>query len=181
MSIAVRTMEPKDISLIETVDRSEMVAALYIAQRSSDGLSLSLRRIEKDPPIARGPWSSEGVEHRLSEWRPQLEKGGVLLGAFGDEQLVAFAILGPKRSDESAELCAIFVAAGHRRAGIGSALMKEVEEQARERGVRSLLVFSNPTASAVDFYLKQGCSIVSLVDKTLVRDLPWDIVLAKEL
>jgi GNAT superfamily N-acetyltransferase len=181
MNMTVRTMEVKDISLIGTVDRSETVAALYVARRSSDGLSLSLRRVEQDPPIARGPWSREGVERRLTEWRPQLERGGVLLGAFGDEQLVGFAILGPKRSDESAELCAIFVAAGHRRAGIGSLLMEEVERQARERGVRSLLVFSNPTASAVDFYLKQGCSIVSLVDKTLVRDLPWDVVLAKEL
>ena len=181
MEIELREMDLKEIWLIEQVDRSERVEAKYVADRSADGMGLSLRRVPKDPPGETGPWGKRGVEARINLWRPKLEKGGVMLGAFDRERLVGFGILGPKLRDGSAELCAIFVDTEYRRSGIGSRLMGEIEMRARERGVSALSIGSNPTASAVEFYLKHGCKVITLSDNSLIKHRPGDPVFAKEL
>jgi GNAT superfamily N-acetyltransferase len=179
--ITIRRMDHAEINRIGEVDRSETVEAVYLAERSPDGLGLRLQRARKDPPMRLRPWGQAEAERRMRLWKPGLEEGGVLLGAFDGEELVGFAILGPTRSDDSAELCGIFVAAGRRRRGIGSRLMAELENQARKRRIKALVIFSNPTASAVEFYLNEGCKLIGLAEKTLVKELNWDVVFAKEL
>ena len=49
MDTIVTEMEADQIRMIEQVDRSELVEAEYMASQSSDGRSLTLRRVEKSP------------------------------------------------------------------------------------------------------------------------------------
>jgi len=181
MEIELREMRVEEIGMIEQVDRSERVEAKYVAERSADGMGLRLRKVLKVPPGETGPWGERGVEERINLWRPELEKGGVMVGAFEGERLVGFGILGRKLRDGSAEMCALFVGAGYRRSGIGSRLMGEMERIGRERGVSALFIGSNATESAVDFYLKQGCEVIGLSDNSLIRHRTGDPVFAKRL
>lgn len=181
MSITVREMKPEEIVRIAEVNRSEQVKALYLAERQDDGFTLCLRREPKDPPISTPHWDEKGVKHRINLWRPELDKGGTMLGAFDEDRLAGFAILGPKRRDNSAQVAAMFVDSRYRRTGIGSLLKRELEKKAREAGITALYLYSNPTESSVNFYLKHGYKIISIVDKTLISHLPWDVVMAKEL
>lgn len=66
--------------------------------------------------------------------------------------MIGFTIMGPERRDGSAELCALFVDASHRRSGVGSLLMDGIEREAAERGIRRLFPYSNETESSVRFY-----------------------------
>ena len=70
VEIELREMDVKEIWMIEQVDRSERVEAKYVADRSADGMGLSLRRVPKDPAGETGPWGKRGVEARINLWRP---------------------------------------------------------------------------------------------------------------
>ncbi len=69
----------------------------------------------------------------------------------------------------------------HRRSRIGSRLMREVESMVHARGAKSMWLGSNRTASAVEFYLKQGYKVISLNSNELVAHRLGDPVFAKEL
>ena len=181
MTIEVEQLGTDEIHRVAEIDRSETVAAHYAAERLPDGRTLALRRMPYNPPRRIKAWDESDIEHRAGLWKTQLEKGGLLLGAVDGQRLLGIAVLGPGSSDDSAELCALFVDAHHRRTGIGSPLMSDVEKHAKDRGIKSLFIYANPTSSAVEFYLSRDCKIISIVDKTLVTHLPWDVVFAKEL
>ncbi len=167
--------------MIGQVDRSETVTAEYVAVPSADGLSLTLTRVDYDAPINIGPWSQEGVERRIAEWTPRITCDGLILGGFRGERLVGFACVGPKFSDGSAELVAMFVDAAWRRSGIGSVLLGRAESWAVERGISVLFADSNSTASAVGFYLKHGFSVITLRNNSVIRHRDGGPVLAKVL
>lgn len=179
-SVRLERLDADDLPRISEVDRAERVEAEYLARPTADGRGLALKRVALDPALEIPTWSEYGVEVRVREWRPQVEAGGVFEGAFLDSKLVGFGVLGPER-DASAEVCALFVDAGQRRAGVGGLLMARLEELARERGVRALWLGSNRTASSVEFYLKHGFGVISLNSNALVAHRPGDPVFAKSL
>lgn len=181
MDVALRQMNADEIGMIAQVDRRETVEAEYIARRSPDGMALTLRREATDPPEEVGSWCIKDVDQRIAKWKPQVENGGLLLGAFDGQRLVGFSVLGPKLPDGSAELFALFVDADHRRSGVGSLLMKEVESRGKARGIRALFIASNSTSSAVQFYLKERCKVVVLADDTIVDPRRAGVVFGKEI
>ena len=179
--VTLRVMSPDDIHRIEQVNRTEVVEAQYVTVASPDGMSLSLQRVEEDPPDRAGPWGPDGVAARIAEWKPKIERGGFLLGAFGGERLVGFSAVGGRMEDGSAERVALFVDADHRRRGIGGMLMDETERLAGRRGIEVLFISANRTASAVEFYLKCGCTPITLRSRSMVKHWKADPVFAKEL
>lgn len=181
MTTIVKEVGSEQIHRIGEIDRSETVEAKYNGELLGDRRTLTLRRIEIDPPQHWSGWDAAGVEWRAAEWKAELDKGGLMLGAFRDGQFVGFAVLGPQRKDGSAEVHALFVHAAHRRHRIGSLLWEHLEQHARGRGVKALLIYSNRSASAVEFYISRGCRIVALADKSLVRQIRLDVIFAKAL
>ena len=125
--------------------------------------------------------NDEGIKNRISNWQLEIDKGGSILAALQGKRIVGFGIIGPKHEDGSVELCALFVSSDMRQSGVGTILFRQLEKIAKEQGASSLLIYSNPTGSSVDFYLKQNCEIVGLADKSLVPQLPWDVIVAKSL
>ena len=163
------------------VDRSENVKAIYRGRPLDDGLGLRLQKVIQDPVITIPPWSEEGIARRIKQWQPEVGKGGHLLAASTNGKIVGFGLIGPRRTDGSIELCALFVSSEMRQAGVGTILFYQLEALAKEEKAKSLLIYSNPTASAVEFYRKQHCEIIGIADKRLVTHLPWDVVFAKSL
>ena len=176
-----RVMNTEEIFRIGEVNREEMVIAKYVAKSDPSGFSISAIREEIDSPSETPHWSEKGIENRAKSWKPALENGGFFYGAFNDDRLAGFVILGPKKWDDSGEIVALFVDKDQRRQGIASKLMKKAEEKAKEMGMNSLFLYSNPTESSVSFYLNNGYRIVGLISKEIVRSLPGDIVMAKKI
>jgi len=183
MDLAVRILpvSPKDIERIKEVDCSQKVKAVYRAQSTSNGLGLVLKRLAQNPPIEIPAWGKLGIRYRIERWRPQLEKGGLMMGAFDGERLVGFAVLGPTYKDGSAEMAALFIHADYRGSGIGASLMSEIESVSEARGVKVLYVHSKPTGASVEFLIRHGFQVIGLLDKTKVVHLPWDIVFLKDM
>jgi ribosomal protein S18 acetylase RimI-like enzyme len=176
-----REMQADEISRIGEVNREELVMAEYVTVPDDSGFGLRAVRTEKSPPEQTPHWSRQGAEGRANSWKPSVEQGGYFYGAFDGDLLAGFVILGPRKSDDSGEIVALFVHRDQRRTGIGRKLMRKAEEEAIARGYASLFLYSNPTESAVGFYLKEGYRIVGLISKEIVRSLPGDIVMAKRL
>jgi len=175
----IRAMDPADLGRIAEIDRSESAAAVYVCRAAADGRALLL--VREDRPFVSDPWDAEGVRRRVTEWGGLMKPDGAWFGAFETDRLVGFVVLGAQRWDGSAELVAIFVDAAYRGEGIGSLLMRAVEEHACRRGTVALSIYSVPTARTVDFYLSHGYRLVGMVDKSTVRCYAWDIVLDKSL
>jgi len=174
-------MQPDEIIRIGEVDRSESISAEFVTKRDGSGFGLVAIRTEKSPPQEVPPWGKLGIERRANDWKPAIEHGGFFYGAFEQGSLVGFVILGPKKKDASGEIVALFVDKDHRRLGIASKLMERAEQEAKARGMDSLFLYSNPTESSVGFYLNTGFEIVGLISKEVVRSLPGDVVMAKDL
>ncbi len=134
-----------------------------------------------DTPRTNPAWGEKGTEGRIRDWKPFLDKGGVLLGSFDSDRLAGFVILGPAKRDRSAEVVALFIDRDYRRRGIGAELMSRIEQKALARGIETLYLYSNPTVSSASFYLKTGFQITGLVSKQIVRSLSGDIIMAKRI
>ncbi len=59
--------------------------------------------------------------------------------------------------------------------------MTEIEAEAKGKGIGALSVSSNPTGSAMCFYMKHGFEIISMVDKSIIKAISGDVVLAKSI
>jgi len=75
----------------------------------------------------------------------------------------------------------LFVNKDHRWIGIDTELMIQAEQISKARGMNKLFLYSKPTESSVDFYMINGFLIDGLISKEIVRSLPGDIVMVKEL
>jgi ribosomal protein S18 acetylase RimI-like enzyme len=176
-----REMQANEMSRIGEVNREELVSAEYVSIPDPSGFGLKLIRSEIPSPAQTPHWNKQGIEGRAKSWKPFVEQGGFFYGAFDKDQLVGFVILGPKRRDDSGEIVALFVDRDHRRVGIASELMRKAEEEAKNKGISSLFLYSNPTESSVNFYLRSGYQVVGLISKEIVRSLPGDVLMAKHL
>ena len=123
---------------------------------------LEIRRLARDELAG-----AFGLVHEL---RPHLDKaeflrrvgeqeriGYELVGAFLDGRLVGLAGMRPLSTlvrGAHLHLDDLVVAAGLRRSGIGAALLRFAEEDARQRGLGQLFLDARP--EAIPFYEKHG-------------------------
>jgi GNAT superfamily N-acetyltransferase len=133
------------------IDRSEDVRAHY-KQVGTDLVSEAVVDPVPDFFAEGGVHSIPGL---VKEWQPDLDAGGVLLGAFVGEHLAGMAMLGTELAPGVLQLSIMFVGRSYRRRGVANALLDEIEAVARKRGA-ALYVSSVPSDSAVGFYLARG-------------------------
>ncbi|RJP20016.1 MAG: GNAT family N-acetyltransferase [Candidatus Abyssobacteria bacterium SURF_5] len=176
--IIIRHMRNSEIERIAEVDRSEYITKNYI----NDNGSLETRDVDWHVP----PWSADGegvhsVRAKIEEWRPLLDDGGAMFGAFDEEHLVGFGIYRPNLSENTAQLAALYVSNGYRNQGIGALLAGEVAQQARADGARKLYVSATPTVSTVHFYMGQGFALTRKINRRLFDLEPRDIHVIKNL
>ncbi|HUI25013.1 MAG TPA: GNAT family N-acetyltransferase [Candidatus Kryptonia bacterium] len=163
-------MTVSGLDRIAEIDRSEYITQQY---KSRGGL---LELIDVDIRAPR--WGEPGehtVQHYVESWKPLLEAGGVLLGAFDGDRLVGFAIYQPSVSEGLANLTVLYVTRTHRRKGIGCELTNEVVRLARAEGAQRLYVSATPTRATVDFYMKQGFEPLATPNERLFALEPDDI------
>lgn len=130
-------------------------------------------------PIA-GP---EYVAMGLAKWwtsdvvTDAIRKGRTLVAVLGDE-VVGVATFGPQ--DDAVVLWKLYVLPGHHGLGIGSRLMDEVVEQARESGHdRITLSYLEGNEQAARFYARRG--FTETHRETPGSGLPESVWMAREL
>jgi ribosomal protein S18 acetylase RimI-like enzyme len=170
----IRRLEPSDVALVATIDRSEHVEVQY---RVEGG-----RLVEGPVRMAEiPPWDPEGSrEHSVASHvafcASVLADGAALFGAFDDDgELMGLAPVHPRVEPGIAWLATLHMSRAHRRRGAASALWDAGIALAREAGARSLCVSATPTGSAVGFYLGRGCRLADPVHPEMYADEPEDI------
>jgi ribosomal protein S18 acetylase RimI-like enzyme len=172
--VSVRRLEPSDVALVASIDRSEHVEVQY---RVEEGRLVETSVKEADIP----PWDPVGdgghsVASHIAFCASVLADGGVLLGAFdGDGQLMGLATVHPTFEPGLAWLATLHVSRPHRRRGAASALWDAGVALAQEAGARALYVSATPTGSAIGFYLGRGCRLADPVHPELFAQEPEDI------
>jgi ribosomal protein S18 acetylase RimI-like enzyme len=178
LMITLRRMDISELERIGEIDRSEHVTRTYEVR---DG-SLQVRDVDVRVP----PWSPRGdaahsVRGKLKEWRPLLEQGGVLIGAFDGRRLVGFVIYRPHLEETIAQLAVLHVSRSHRRQGVGSLLAEEVVMLARADSAKTLYVSAAPSAPTVEFYRAHGFEVTSEPIRRLLELEPEDIHMVLQL
>ena len=172
MMITIRTMKHSELHRIGEIDRSEEISQDYVQR---DGV-LNLKEVRWSVP--RWATQSSGdhsVSGKMAAWRPWLEEGGTMFGAFDGEALAGFAIYRPNLSERMAQFAVLHVSKAYRRQGLGAALAAKVIELARADGARELYVSSAPTRGTVEFYQSLGFRPTDSVNPELFELEPEDI------
>jgi ribosomal protein S18 acetylase RimI-like enzyme len=176
MNVRVEQLSAADLGRIREIDRSESVRLKYVHE------SGALRPVEINHEIPR--WSDAMVAEATEMLAPKLAAGGVLLGAFDRNKLVAVAVLGGEfigARSHQLQMAFLYVSNGYRRRGIAKKLMDELCRRAREKGATQLYISATETESAVGFYLRYGCRLATSVDPVLYELEPDDIHLTLDL
>jgi len=172
----IREMTIDELDRIGEIDRSERITQQYTAAGGS------LELVDVDIHAARwGEPREHPVQHYVDEWRPVLEAGGTLIGAFDGDVLVGFAVYNPSISEGLAQLTALHVSRPYRGTGVGCALSDEVVRRARADGAGRLYVSATPTRATVDFYMGRGFEPLAVPDARLFALEPDDIHLEMRL
>lgn len=173
----VRRLDPSDVALVASIDRSEHVEVQY---RIEDGRLVEAPVFMVDIPT----WDSDGsgdhsVASQTAFYASVVADGAALFGAFDhDGELMGLATVHPTFEPGLAWLATLHVSRAHRRRGAASALWDASVALALEAGARSLYVSATPTGSAVGFYLSRGCRPADPVHPELFAHEPEDIHLA---
>jgi len=178
MTIEIRRMPSAELERIGEIDRSEHVTELFTYK----GGSLEARAVDDAVPT----WSREGtgehsVQGKIDAWKPILDRGGTLLGAFDRDVLAGVAMYRPHLAEGLADLAVLHVSRSYRRKGIASQLTHEVARLARADGARRLYVSATPSASAVGFYRSHGFEPTDEPNEELLALEPDDIHMILEL
>jgi len=152
VSLEVRRLEPRELSRVAEIDRTERIDTLY----RQHGAELEAVAGEFDAPA----WRSEGagehsVAHQIEACEQYVADGGIAIGAFADGRLVGIGIVVPHVRSGVAQLAYLHVSDGFRGRGVGGRLDAELERIARELGDTTMVVSATPSANTVGFY--RGC------------------------
>ncbi|MGY0041177.1 GNAT family N-acetyltransferase [Pedobacter sp. NJ-S-72] len=164
------------VSRLNEIDRSEFIDVLYHV--NGDRLS------ETEADYEYAGWTSEELKEIKKQYIFELTNGGTAVGAFDQDLLVGFGVLGHRFMGKNLDQLAVdlmYVSRNHRRQGIGSEILKMLSTEAKNRGAEYLYISSTETKSAVSFYSKNGSAVTKVVDEVLFNKEPKDIHMVMKL
>jgi len=169
----VETLVADDVSLIAAIDRSEHVDVEYaVVDGRLTERPVFMDEIPTWEPTGTGPHT---LAAEVDFCASAIADGGVLLGAFDDEQPIGLAVVNPTFEPALAWLAFLYVSRPYRRHGAARALWDAAADLARSGGATSMYVSAVPTGSAVGFYLSRGCRLADPVHTALFAREPEDI------
>jgi ribosomal protein S18 acetylase RimI-like enzyme len=165
-------MVSSEIERIAELDRSEHITREYLHR----GDSLELRAVDiRVPPWSSASDHSHSVRAKVKAWKPIVERGGVLVGAFDGQTLAGIAIFEADLEPGMANFAVLHVSRSYRSQGIGALLAEEVIRLARASDASRLYVSATPTAPTVEFYQGLGFELAPQPHAEMFRAEPYDI------
>jgi predicted N-acetyltransferase YhbS len=165
-----RRLSRDDIRAIWTIDRGEVIDAVYYLENGS----LQLRREHHD----LSGWPPGKAEQYTPILESCHDRGGWLYGLFDGDRLVGVAVLESQfigKHKEQLQLTFLHISRPYRSRGLGQRLFRLAKAEAVGRGAMSLYVSATPSKHTVDFYLRLGCTLAPEPDPALYELEPEDI------
>lgn len=176
--IEYRALQADELGRVGEIDRTERIDVLYV-QRGAE-----LEAVEGD--FSAAPWQTDGdsthsVAHQIEECGRHVAAGGMAVGAFDGDHLVAIGIVVPHVRPGIAQLAFLHVSNRYRGAGVGRRLNDMLEQVAREAGDTTMVVSATPSENTVRFYHGRGYEPTASPLPELVELEPEDIHFEKRL
>lgn len=168
--ITGRSLARDEIARIWTLDRSEIIDAVYYLE---DG-ALVLRPEHYNMT----GWLPGTPQASTPHLRDCFDHGGWFYGLFIGTELAGVAVLENRfigRPADMLQLVFLHVHSAYRDQGLGTTLFLAAAEEARRRGARRLYVSATPSEHTIHFYLGLGCTITPEPDPELLALEPDDI------
>ncbi len=168
--IQYRQLSVIDVDKIKEIDRSETIDYIY---RNIDDSLVEIKAGHECPA-----WDEELAGQIRQRFAGELTNGGFAYGAFDQQILVGFGVLGylfRGKAGDQLQVDLMYVSRNYRRQGIGTRILEELTRTAKERGAKFLYISSTETRSAVFFYKSSGSQITDEVDQELFAKEPDDI------
>lgn len=168
--IGGRRLSRHEIKALWTIDRSEVVEAVYYLERGA----LVLRPEHHD---VRG-WPPGEAEKYTPILEACHDRGGWLYGLFDDERLVGAAVLESAfigKNRDQLQLKFLHISRTYRSQGLGQRLFDLAQVEATQRGAKSLYISATPSEHTIGFYLRLGCQVTSEPDPELFEIEPDDV------
>jgi GNAT superfamily N-acetyltransferase len=175
----VGRLQAEDVALVAAIDRSEHVDVEYcVIDGELQQIPAATTEVPAWDPTGSGPHT---VAAEIAFCESVVARGGILLGASDGECTAGLAIVHRAFEPRLAWLAFLHVSRPYRRRGAAQALWNAAADVAVAAGAESIYVSATPTASAVGFYLRQGCRLAQPVHPELFAAEPEDIHLVRSL
>lgn len=105
-------------------------------------------------------WKEKEYAELIGYLRNTIVTGGMVLGAFCNNELKGFASVEPKlfgKNKEYLDLSSIHVSEDMRGEGIGKELFQQAKKWAKEHGAKKLYISAHSAVESQAFYKAMGC------------------------
>lgn len=170
--IEFRKLSSADLEQVYQIDRSESVDKMYRP------LGKELEAYDDSVEVSSDPsfW-----KNLLNWWKDELKAGAEAFGAYDRDTLTGIAMIKHGIRDGVDQIIAMYVSAEYRLSGIARSLYFELEDSAKASGAKQLFVSTEPTGSAVGFYLSQGFQFDAGSSCSIDENESYEIPMVKRL
>ena len=171
-----RELSRDEIKEIWTIDRSEVIEAVYYLEHGALVLKQEHYDMREWPP------------GEAEKYTPILEacydRGGWFYGLFDDNRLIGIAVLESRfigKNKDQLQLKFLHISSPYRHKGLGKHLFDLATIEAQKRGARHLYISATPSEHTIGFYLRLGCRVTPEPDPEPFELEPEDIHLEYDL
>lgn len=168
--ITYQRLTIEQVGKLKEIDRSEHIDLIYEMDHN--------HLIEIDANHECPNWDKGSLQEIEQRYLFELHNGGVAIGSFDGGRLIGFGVLACKfrgKNQDQLQVDLMYVSRNYRRQGVGTRILKDLADEARARGAKTLYISSTETRSAVSFYKSNGSIITAEVDQELFDKEPKDI------
>ncbi|RWU10339.1 GNAT family N-acetyltransferase [Pedobacter chitinilyticus] len=168
--ITFRLLKQNELIRIKEIDRTENIFEYY---EYKDG-----ELIIKSVHDLVNSFDEAELQEMIQRQHLLIANGGKVIAAFSDDKLIGVASVERKRRGKKQHYCKmdiLYVSNSYRGNKIGHQLVRKCVKIATTFGAEKLYISATPTKATVDFYLKEGASLVEEIDEELFELEPFDI------
>lgn len=168
--VIFRLLDQNELLRIKEIDRAENIFEYYEYKNGE--------LIIKSVYDLVDSFDEAELQEMIQRQQLLIANGGQVIAAFTDDRLVGVASVEQKRRGKQQHYCKmdiLYVSNSYRGNKIGHQLVQKCAETAKAFGAKKLYISATPTKATVDFYLKEGASLVEEIDEELFELEPLDI------
>jgi len=168
--MTIKRLTPKDCTqnLLEHFERYQEVKKCWRKENGAWKLK-DISFIEQ--------WDTTEKSEIIDEFIDCLQNGGVVLGAFKENQLIGFSSIINEQfgtQKEYIQLATLYVSAKNRNSGLGRKLFAQSCLEAVKLGGKKLYISAHSSEETQAFYKLMGCRETQEINKELFEKEPYD-------
>jgi predicted N-acetyltransferase YhbS len=165
-----RKLSRDEINDIWTIDRSEVIEAVYYLEQG--------RLVLQPEYYDMSGWPPGEAEHYTPILEACYDEGGWFYGLFEHNRLIGVAVLAGRfigKNKDQLQLKFLHLSRAYRGRGLGKHLFNLAAAEAQKRGAHRLYISATPSEHTIGFYLGLGCRLATELDAALFELEPEDI------